>query len=148
MDGILLALALATAGITDDSLTLSTGETLNGVIAERSDASVVLEHPVLGRLEIPLEQLTTINGEAIGAAPDAEAESAIAPADAVEETDWDSRFELATSSSFGNTDSQDLTIAIVSTKETDRAITKFDARYFYGADNGDRSRANVTASTT
>ena len=54
----LVALALTTLGLADQ-VHLSSGEVLTGNVVEQTAEKVVIEHPVLGRLEIPSDSVTS-----------------------------------------------------------------------------------------
>lgn len=161
-----LALNLASVQAAADQVTLISGDVLNGSIVERTDRSLVLDHPLFGRMVIPSEQvastMTTAKLEAAQQAAEeateqqAEApptdETAEAPQDetteAIEpepEPEWKSRFTLAGSGSFGNTDSQSLTTKVRSVRESKETITSFDAAYFFGSRSGDRNENRFTA---
>lgn len=148
-----------------DQVTLISGDVLNGTILERTDRALVLNHPLFGRMVIPSDQvastMTTAEIEAAQEAADDEADAAEAPpadetaegasdesAETIEpepEPEWESRFTLAGSGSFGNTDSQSLTTKVRSVRETKETITSFDAAYFYGSRSGDRNENRFTA---
>ena len=55
---ILLAVTARTAICETITVELSNGDVVTGEVIERSDEKIVLQHPVLGRLEIPVEEVT------------------------------------------------------------------------------------------
>ncbi|MFP4145029.1 MAG: hypothetical protein ACLFV3_07780, partial [Phycisphaeraceae bacterium] len=58
---ILMLSLLPLAAIAADTVTLTTGETLTGPIAEQTDDRVVLDHPVLGRLTIARDNIAELD---------------------------------------------------------------------------------------
>lgn len=165
----LLASGPAVGGVLSQpvEIELTTGEVLRGVVLERTESGLTLSHPVLGTVNIaasaiaaerPIEGAAgpSIAGgspadEGSAAGPDAEGgEEAAAPAETppapVEpEVKWESQFDAGFSVSTGNTDTQEFTVGVNSLREAIRITTKFDARYFYGASNGDRDTNKATA---
>lgn len=156
--GLLLSVSLMAAAGADE-VRLVGGDTLIGVIVERTDEAVIFDHPLFGRMTIPREQVTS-------AVTDAEREAALSapPAEtgAVETTDaapsaeaelpapkpaptWKSRFTLAASGSLGNTDTQSFTAGITSRRESETMNTLFDTAYYFGARDGDRNENKFTA---
>jgi len=131
-----------------DELTLSSGDTLSGTVVERTGEVVVLDHSVLGRLEIPAGQIESMIVDGNAAAPADEAPAQVEPEPEPEEVparQWKSHFDLAAGGAFGNTDTQNFRVGMVSVRETERNRTALDASYFYGASDGDRTDNRFTA---
>lgn len=105
---ILLTMSVASA----DQLTLATGEVLRGQVVEQTDAQIVLEHSVLGRLEIPRDQITDLDIEA--------------------KTDvkWDSHVNVAFNAASGNTEESSFRIGARSRRRTPGTRLRLDATYY------------------
>ncbi len=127
-----------------DEVTLSTGDTLTGAVVEQTADTVVLQHDVLGRLEIPLAQVQAVIGPETIEVETVIPEAKVAGAEP-EKSEWESRFELAAGGAFGNTDTQNFRLGLTSKRETESMRTSLDAAYYYGADNGDRTENRFTA---
>lgn len=93
-----LVLTLLAAPSFADDVKLVTGETLKGTVVSRDASGIVLDHPVLGRITIPNDQV----------APPAPPPPA-----------WKFRVEVGASGSSGNTDQSDLHAAIAAVNDTD-----------------------------
>jgi hypothetical protein len=140
-----------------DEVVLKSGDRLTGVVAERSEAMVILDHPTLGRLEIPVEEILRLTiaqeiviGEAPPpppdeAAPEPPAEEVTEAVVAPDPDDWKFHLDLGGTGSFGNTDTQAFRISITGLRENAEERTALDVAYFYGATNGDRTTNKVTA---
>jgi putative salt-induced outer membrane protein YdiY len=129
-----------------EEIELKGGDRLTGTILERNNDRIVLDHDALGRLEIALDRVVSINDGGAGEGPSA------SPAMLSDETEtesdgkeWQSSFKLGLSSSFGNTDTQNLNAGIESFRESDADKTTLDAYYYYGAADGDRDTNKFTA---
>jgi putative salt-induced outer membrane protein YdiY len=115
-----LSMALVGAARADD-VELVTGEKLTGTIVSRDANNVVLDHPVLGRLTIPVERLK----------PPAPPKPPESP--------WKYRAELGASGSRGNVDQSALHAAIGAVLDDDARHLKMDLVY---------SRSRVEGTTT
>lgn len=114
-------------------ITLANGDKLSGEIIEETDAHVVLEHPVLGRVKMERSQLQ-------GPAPE--------PAGLLGTNflkAWQRRFELGISGSSGNTNEQDFRAALLATRETDELRWRFDSRYRVQRSDYKSTRSDFTA---
>ncbi len=133
-----------------DEILLTGGDRLVGEIIERTGDVVVLSHPVLGRLEVPVGAIVRIvsddkdddrkPGDPVvpsPAAPDAPPPPA-PPA-------WTSRFRLGAGGSFGNTDTQTFNADATATRKRDDARTTLDAAYRFGSSDGDRTDNRFSA---
>jgi len=139
--GVSLSLVLGGVALADDVVLVS-GETLTGEIVEKNDQHVVIDHAILGRLDLGADQVRTVNGAALGeAAPDA----SLPVVETEPESEWKSRFDVGFSAASGNTESQDVNIGVSSLRERELDRTALDASYFFGASNGDRSTNKLTA---
>lgn len=144
-------------------LTLSTGEVLLGRLIQRTADLVILEHPILGRLEIPAGEVRTLRPLHEEPAPLTEKKAApvqtpphVTPQAA--ETDvpppavtapttprWKSHFELGFSGTAGVTEDTNLRIALNTAFKQDTRSLTFDSSYFLKTSNGDRSDNKATA---
>lgn len=148
-----LTLLLTTGTATADEIELTTGEVLHGRLVELTEQQVVFEHPVLGELTVPREQVTRFHSEPAADGEldadgdvDVEVDDASQPADgdAPEvEPDaagllarWDSTLTLGFSGTRGNTRSQSFNTQFRTLKEDDDHRWIAEANYFYGRDNG------------
>lgn len=103
-----LAVSVASA----DQLTLATGEVLRGKVVEQTDTHVVLDHSVLGQLEIPRDKITDLDIEA--------------------KTDvkWDSHVNVSFNGASGNTEESSLRVGARSRRRTPRTRLTLDAAYY------------------
>lgn len=63
-DGCVFLAAVTASGLClADTVTLTNGDALSGQIVERTDAQVVLDHAVLGRLTLPAGQVASVTSE-------------------------------------------------------------------------------------
>lgn len=144
-------------------LTLSTGEVLLGRLIQRTADLVILEHPILGRLEIPAGEGRTLRPLHEEPAPLTEKKAApvqtpphVTPQAA--ETDvpppavtapatprWKSHFELGFNGTAGVTENTNLRIALNTAFKQDTRSLTFDSNYFLRTSNGDRSDNKATA---
>jgi hypothetical protein len=138
-----LLLAAGSALAQDDlvPLTLSSGETVNVRVIERTSEAVRVQHPVLGELTVPADQVQSLAGAAyeppidqVAAQPE---EAAAAPAP---EPEWDSELSLGIDGSEGNTEDFNLRIEF-STERVIEDVERFAflSRYTLETDNGDRN---------
>ncbi len=129
-----------------DDIVLASGETLHGEIVMQDGQHVVLNHAILGQLDLAMDQVLSINAamveDAASLVPEANMSEMVTekPISA-----WKSRFDLGFSAASGNTDSQEIHVGVTSLRETDLNRTALDAAYFYGASNGDRTTNKLTA---
>ena len=150
-------------------LQLTTGEVLRGRLIEQTEQFVVFEHPVLGRLEIPVAEVKALH-ELPTASPDAGAvpPPAIAPpatadtagltvaptalddAIVVERPEtpkgtWDSKFSLGLNASTGKTNESSLRINLDSVYQDSRKKFTFDSFYLGKTTDGDVTENKLTA---
>jgi len=170
MKRTLLALAVVLAGVSiasAEEVELTSGERLNGRLAERTAELIVLDHPLLGRLEIPILAVRAIDGRAIAPAEKqtaarlkradkAAAETmpeqvAVALPSAGPETpqrppvEWDSQFELGLTARQGTTEDMNLRLGLQSERESPTNLTRLDAAYRLASSRGDRTENSFTA---
>ncbi len=156
-----IAMALPTIVFAADTIILKSGDRLSGTVVERTDATLVLQHSILGRVEIPTEHVAQLITGAIDesgdaaeaqaeevaqeplARPQEESEDAGAEDEAPappqpEESEWKSHFTFGADLQYGITDEQDVSLSITSIRENDRLKTRLDSAYDFGINNGDR----------
>jgi putative salt-induced outer membrane protein YdiY len=138
-----------------EEIELVDGDRLTGTILERSDERIVLKHDVLGRIELCVEQVASINeiappvgvshaDVALAQVDEAPSETA-AGEEPKKEKEWKSKFTLGLGAAFGNTDAQSFNVGAESVRETERMKTALDARYYFGSSDGDRNENRFTA---
>lgn len=166
---ILMLSLLPLAAIAADTVTLTTGETLTGPIAEQTDDRVVLDHPVLGRLTIARDNIAELDLDTPAPAeadepeaepepgedqdPEPEAETGPqpqlapppSPVELIEPDptfleDWDASLSLGFSGTQGNSETLSFHSKFDANKKTERDRWIYDASYFYGTDRGRRNR--------
>jgi putative salt-induced outer membrane protein YdiY len=125
---------LLAPGAVAETLELANGDALSGLVTERSAERVVLEHPVLGRLEIPTSAL------APPPAPDAGAFGTGWL------RDWERRFELGVSGASGNSNDQKIQAGLELGYEDEHARWNMDARYYRSSSDGDADAHEAHAS--
>ena len=140
------------------TITLATGESLKVTIVEHHDASVTVEHTVLGVIEIPLSGISDI------AEPETEPQRTSEPSntDAPLQTtaasvstapsfwatlfpDFESQFELGGSGSAGNTKTGDVRIGLRTERENEVARMKFGGTYQQSTSRGTTVRNQANA---
>lgn len=133
----LICLTLAVAPALADEIHLSSGEILEGRVVERTDDGIVVEHDILGRLEIATADLAYVPTVSL----DVEIEKATAagqiPAaepvpEADDAADWVVKAEIGATGKDGNSDSLDLRAAINGLLEQEDTRLKLGAKYLYG----------------
>lgn len=149
-----------------DSVELISGDLLHGTVVEQSGQVVILEHPILGRIELPADQVqaVVISPDRVDTAPATAAPDGQVPGEQAAEdppatlspalpgVDWnetlrekllpgfDKRFELGFNGSDGNSQTFNLNSAFLATKEDDRDRSKISATYYQNNDDGNRTR--------
>ncbi|MCA9296000.1 MAG: DUF481 domain-containing protein [Phycisphaerales bacterium] len=139
----LVTVTCLAAGVHADELLLQSGDRLTGTIIERGTDIVILDHDVLGRMEVPVRELA---GTGMS---DAQRElyygTAMAAMQEVAEKEWKSHFEFGAGGSFGNSDTQNINAAFQTKRENDEDATTIDAKYFFGTSDGVRTDNRFTA---
>ena len=127
---LLLFAPLAAAA---DTIELVNGDKLSGNVIEQTAERVVLEHPVLGRVEIPVEQIEppkAPNGGLFGT-------SFLAG--------WTRTFQLGVSGAQGNTENSDVLAALDMGYEDEHKRWAFDAAYRFGKADGETTQHDAFA---
>jgi hypothetical protein len=132
------------------TVTLKTGEVLRGTFGGIADDKVVIDHPVLGKVNIPRTELAgwtaTTPGEApvqpatTPPAPTEPAKPAAPPPPPAPETFWDGwtgSVELGLNGSEGNSSNLNLRAGFGAERKTEETETKFTFAYSYAKDDGE-----------
>ncbi len=158
----LVLFVLLPAGVSfADRIELITGEVLRGEIVQSTVEWLVLDHPILGRLEIPqnaveqVEYLPPTSTESPPATATDEAKADLPPLakpvsatpepEASPKPRWHSKLELGFAATEGNSEDANLVLAFNSS--IDRGYDKYtlDSRYLLRTSRGDRSENKLTA---
>jgi putative salt-induced outer membrane protein YdiY len=124
---------------------LDSGDVLNGTIVDETDDTLVLDHAMLGRLEIAMARIAAIDGGDNSARQLADVALAQL-AEAEEETSpWKTSVRFGLAATFGNTDEQTVTAGVDSKRETDETRLIIDGSYYYSQSDGDRTDNKFTA---
>jgi len=121
---LLLAPLSAAAG----SIELVNGDKLSGEVLETTAERVVLDHPVLGRVMIPIEQIKPPEAPNAGLF----GTSFLAG--------WKRTFQLGISGAQGNTKNNDVLAALDMDYEDDEKRWAFDAAYRFGRADGETNK--------
>lgn len=124
-----LLVALAAAA---DTIELVNGDKLSGAVLETSAERVVLDHPVLGRVEIPVEQIKP-KRESHGLFGTSFLEG------------WKRSFQLGVSGAQGNTRKNDVLAALDLAYEDDHKRWAFGAAYRFGSADGETTENDAFA---
>jgi hypothetical protein len=127
---LLLFAPLAAAA---ESIDLVNGDKLSGNVIEQNAERVVLEHPVLGRVEIPVEQIKPPKAPKRGLF----GTSFLAG--------WTRTFQLGVSGAQGNTKNNDVLAALDLAYEDEQRRWDFDAAYRFGAADGETTQHDALA---
>lgn len=110
-----------------DQLTLATGEVLRGQVVEQTDTHIVLEHGVLGRLEIPRDKIADLDIEG------------------KEDVKWKSNVNVTFNGASGNTEESSLRIGGRSRRRTPRTRLNLDVAYYISTADGKRDNNKFTS---
>ena len=152
-----------------EEVRLITGERLVAEIVARSETTLVLQHPVLGRLEVAMSSIAGIDGAAsespelsasdaepvpgkernapLGISPTPPLPTKIDPPAASvpdEPPQWSKRLELGLNASEGTTQTANFRVAVTLQQEKAEHETLIDARYVLASDRGDRNENKFT----
>jgi putative salt-induced outer membrane protein YdiY len=146
-----------------DEVGLASGERLIGTIVEKDATTVVLQHGILGRLEIPAEKVTftwvdeiakqereaavrAADGKAaIAGKKDADAAAASVAVPAKPADPWKVALEVGLNGAEGNSDSLNGRAGLVAAREDDGGRWKLDASWDVGEADGTRTKNRFTA---
>lgn len=117
------ALLVAAGSAAAETVKLENGDRVSGEIVETTDTHVILESPVLGRIEIPREQIV-VKAEDAGLFGWGLLRG------------WRRRLTLGASGTAGNTEQMAVNAALDLSTEDSARRWKFAASYFWGSNNG------------
>jgi putative salt-induced outer membrane protein YdiY len=143
-----LAAGLALAGAAHaDKLRLKNGDVLSGEIVETSDAGVVLEHAVLGRLAIAADQIDArAEGDAALPAPPAPPKP---PRPGLFGSPvlrgWNKQIQLGFTGSSGNSETQDVLVGVRGSFADETKRWQFDSGYFRASTDGSSTKNQAFA---
>ncbi len=150
-----VSLSIASTPVWADSVELVTGDLLHGTVLEQTDAAVVLEHPIMGNVTLPVDQvkavLVTADGEEVVVTPEPEEEAPLIDKDSFSQNilpGWDKNFELGFNGSEGNSQTFNIHSVFDATQEDDYNRTRLGARFFQNKDDGTRTRNEFIAEGT
>lgn len=151
----IVSLSIATTPVWADSVELVTGDLLHGTVLEQTDSAVVLEHPVMGNVTLPLDQVKAVlvteeGGEEAVITPEPEAEPLV-DKDSLSQKilpGWDKNFELGFAGSEGNSQTFNIHTVFDATEEDDNHRWNLGASFFQNKDNGTRTRNEFIAEAT
>ena len=153
-----LALAvLAPALAAAEDVRLTNGDVISGRVVERTEAAIVLEHAVLGTVTIPADGVIETGGELStdpevdDDAPDlSDAEQA-----SVDRKEglfgtpvlrgYDKTFTLGLTGTQGNSETLSFVTEFDALSEDDATRSELNLGYFYGAEEGERTRNELRA---
>ncbi|MFQ5657705.1 MAG: YdiY family protein [Candidatus Methylomirabilales bacterium] len=128
------AVFLLVSRVAADEVKLTTNDVLHGTVVEQTEEHVVLEHPLLGSLNIPRDQIASLD---VGVLPPKK-----------EEKPWKLHVDLALKSSTGNTDEQSLLVGADATRETADTRLKLDLTYYLGITDDETTDNRLTVGAT
>jgi putative salt-induced outer membrane protein YdiY len=130
--GLAVLLLAAAAASAADEVVLENGDVLKGKVLEKTDVHVVLDHPTLGKIDLPAGRVKsiTLEGQAPGPPPPPPPR-------------WVSKLEAGINGSAGNSKTFGFIGGFVTEKKTALDLKRFEARYFYATTDGEpiQSRA-------
>lgn len=151
----LLLAAAAVSAACAEKIELISGERIEGRIAQRSAELIVLEHAILGRLEIPRQAIRSIDGRLLSPAEEQaprlkgqeREEKATAPPEPAAPSPppppvkarWDAQLELGVSAREGTTEESNFRGALRATRKAAGHEFKYDATHRLATSRGDRT---------
>ncbi|MEM8783387.1 MAG: DUF481 domain-containing protein [Planctomycetota bacterium] len=137
--GLALGAAAAfTASVTAEQVELTSGDTLTGEIVSETDESLVMDHPVLGRVTIAKDQIK--QPEAPLEPTTMAEQSAQMFADFVDSwffPGWDKSVAAGFSGTEGNSETFNIYASVATGFEDEEDRWKFDANYFRNSTDGE-----------
>lgn len=135
------ACLVATTASADDRVELNSGDVLIGRVIVQTDERIVLEHPMLGEIDIASNDVASLELAEWEDDPPAPAPP---PAPEPEEPEWERELDVGISGAEGNTQFFNLRAAFRATRETERHRWRFDTAFFYGEEDGQRNQTRAT----
>jgi putative salt-induced outer membrane protein YdiY len=145
--GCIAGLALLAAAAHADKVRLKNGDVVTGEIVETNAEAVVLEHAVLGKVTIALDQIDAqVDGDAALPAPPAPPPpprpglfgSGVLAG-------WNKQIQLGFTGSSGNSDNQDLLAGVRGNYADDTKRWQFDSGYFRSSTDGSETKNQAFA---
>lgn len=133
---VLAALAMSVVPVAADTVDLVGGDVLEGRVVAETETAVVIEHSVLGRLEIPKGEIESITlGGPAGvpaeaAAPPEAAPAKEAPKEEKKKKEWDLSVDFSFGSVSGNTDEVTLRFGFNAARNTEHTRFTADVAYY------------------
>lgn len=131
-----------------EEVVLDTGEVLRGTLVERTDANVVVDHPVLGRLTIAADRVREVRPdsppvvvEEVPVPPAAPAPEA-PPPEEKPKSPWKKTGLVGYSGTQGNTTAFDLRVGLGAEMEDEERRVKLATGYLLSETEGDRDDNN------
>ncbi len=141
------SLTLAAISADADKVRLKNGDVVTGEIVETTDTGVVLEHAVLGRVQIAADQIDArVDGDAAlpaPPAPPAPVRPGIAGTSLLR--GWTKQAQLGVTGSSGNSDNQDFLAGLRGGFADDNKRWNFDSAYFRSSSNGTETKNQAYA---
>ncbi|MEM7228683.1 MAG: DUF481 domain-containing protein [Planctomycetota bacterium] len=127
-----------------EEFNLVSGDRISGTVIETTADHIVIDHAAMGRVELPKDQIMA------GMSSERQShyyDTALAAMQDIEaaEKEWKSYIDIGGGATFGNSDTQNANVAFQTVRENDATRTTIDAKYFYGASDGDRDENRFTA---
>ena len=119
----------------ETNVTLTTGEVLKGTLVSSDDSTVVIDHPVLGRMTFTHDQVKDVSDANPPPPPDPDTFF----------KGWDFTAEAGITGASGNTERFGARAALAATRETSKMATVASAAYLYGVDDGEKSQDRFEA---
>ncbi len=149
--GVLLAL-LPAGSASAERVALSNGDVLEAVRVERTEDGWLIEHAVLGTLELAADAVVLDETPATLSVPDVAAE----PSEAADTglfgsgwlVDFDRAFSLGLSGASGNSRNKDFTAGLDLDFENELRRWNFDGRFFYSESDGSGTKNQAYADLT
>lgn len=114
----------------DANVTLTSGETLKGQLVSMDPSTVVIDHPVLGRMTFQRSQVKEVADANPPPPPDPDSFF----------KGWSWTFEAGATGATGNTERFGGRIAFGGARESSTMATSLGASYLYGVDDGKKSQ--------
>lgn len=145
-----IAVAVSTPLVSADTVELVTGDLLHGTVTEQSDSAVVISHPLLGEVTLPIDQVqgVTVTSEEGEAPPPPQPESSELTQYLSDKLlpGWDKHLEAGFSGTDGNTQTSNIRVGFGALRENDHERTKLGLSHFRAEDDGTRTRNEAAAS--
>jgi putative salt-induced outer membrane protein YdiY len=144
--------AVLVAPAFSDEVILEQGDVIHGRIAEKTEVKIILDHPIFGRVDIPMAAVKSVRFDSQIAADERmeggieeSAAAVVAEQEKKEEEAWKSRLELGFSGSNGNNRSKSWHIAFDTRKEDPKGLWKADARWDASESSGVETKNRFTS---